>query len=171
MAQSIIVIDATVGGASTNSYLSLEEMEDIIHQRPFHGAWDKINKDDEKKAALVWATRILSHLKWDGLITYEDQAQAFPRSGLYDFNHREYLKTAYPEWIKIACSELTFINATKDILADSDTVGFKAIKVGSLSMTIDTEYKQDLIPTYIMDAIAPWLSQEYSQTSLQLGRS
>ena len=170
MAQSIIVIDATVGGVSTNSFLSFERMEEIIHQRPFHDDWDKINDDDKKKAAMVWATLILSHRKWDGLIASDTQALPFPRSGLYDFNGREYASDSYPNWLEVATSELAFTAGTKDLLSDPDTIGFKSLKLGSLALTIDTEYKKEIIPDYINDAILPWLSSEYGASSIQLGR-
>lgn len=171
MAQSVIVIDATISGANSNSFIDLAAMETLIHQRPFHSAWDKINNDDEKKAALIWATTILSHLKWDGLLTSSDQALAFPRSGLYDYNSRQYDENAHPNWLVLAFVELTFVAATKDILSDSDTAGLKGVKLGSLALTIDTEYKQEVIPTYIMDAIKPWLSTEYGANSMKLGRA
>ena len=170
MAQSTIIIDATVGGVNTNSFLSFERMEELIHQRPFHGDWDKINSDDEKKAALIWATRVLSRRKWDGLIATETQFLAFPRTGLYDFDSREYASDSYPDWLEIATSELTFNAATKNLLADSETAGFKALKLGSLALTVDTEYEKEYIPEYIEKCIAPWLSTEYGASSVQLGR-
>lgn len=170
MPQSVITIDATIGGDSTNSFLSLDDMETYIHQRPFHDLWDKITDDDEKKAALLWATTILSHLKWHGAIANTTQAQAFPRTGIYDFESREYASDAYPSWLILAFVELTFVAATKDILADSETAGLKSIKLGSIALGIDTEYSKKVIPEYLMNAISPWLSAEYNSNMVSLSR-
>lgn len=157
MAQSVITIDATIGGADTNSFLTLAEAETLIHQRPFHDAWDEINDDDEKKAALIWATTILSHKSWKGFIVSSDQKQAFPRDGLYDFDGRLYSSAVYPEWLKLACSELAFYVATEDRLSDTGTEGFSEIKVASIQVKIDKYDRPSRIPDYITNAIRPWL--------------
>ena len=159
MAQSVITIDATVGGASTNSYLSLADAEILIHQRPFHTAWDKINDDDEKKAALIWATMILSHRTWLGSIVSDAQKQAHPRSGLYDFDGRLYADDEYPEWLTLACSELAYYLATEDRLNDSGTEGYSEIKVASIMVKIDKADRSQVIPDFILTAIRPWLER------------
>lgn len=157
MAQTVITIDATIGGADTNSYLSLVDANDLIHQRPFHSNWDSITDDDEKNAALVWATRMLSHYEWKGSIASQDQKQAWPRSGIYDKDGRAQLITTYPEWLTTAFSELAFYIATEDRLSDSGTEGFSKIKIGSIDLTIDKTDRTGLIPDYILDDIRPWL--------------
>ena len=118
MTQTAITIDATVGGTDTNSYLTLIECDDLIHARPFHSKWDLITDDEEKNAALVWATRLLSDFTWTGLIASQTQKQAWPRSSVYDNDGREYLSTVYPEFLTVACSELAYYIATEARLAD-----------------------------------------------------
>jgi len=157
MAQSVITLDVTISGTDTNSYLSLADAEVLLHERPFHGDWDKITEEDEKKAALIWATRILSHMQWKGYPTDIDQKQAFPRTGIYDLDQRDYPDDEYPDWLTVATSEIAFYIATDDRLSESGTEGFSEIKVASISVKIDKMDRSGLIPEYIMDAMRPWL--------------
>lgn len=163
MAQSVTVIDATIGGTDTNSYIDLPEAEILIHARPFHEDWDAINAadaDDIKKAALVWATRILSNYCWKGTIASQTQALPFPRTGLYDNDGREYASDAYPQWLEVATTELAFFMATEDRLGDAGTEGFKSIKIDKLVFEIDPNDRTALIPDYIIDAIDRWMESE-----------
>ena len=158
MAQSVIVIDATVGGAATNSILTLAETDMYIHQRPFHAAYDVISDDDTKHAAMLWATRILNHYGWKGAIASQAQSLAWPRTGVYDKDDREQASDNYPEWLKVACAELTFFLLTEDRLSDTGTEGFKNISVGAISLEVDKYDRPDWIPNFIIRAISPWIS-------------
>jgi len=170
MPQSVIVIDATIGGTDTNSYLSLADANTLIHQRPFHSAWDDITDDDEKNAALVWATRILSSYSWKGSIASQTQKQSWPRSGIYDKDGRSQSSSTYPEWLEIVCSELAFYVATEDRLADTGTEGFSEIKIGSIALKIDKHDRTEIIPDFLLDAIRPWLvsSKQHSASVVRV---
>lgn len=156
MAQSVITIVATIGSASANSILTLADTNDLVHQHPFHDAWDKLNADDDKHAAMIWSTRILSHYRWKGVIASQTQSLSWPRKGVYDNDDREFASDDHPEWLKVAFAELTFYLATEDRLADSGTEGFKKIKVGSIDIEVDKYDRPDWIPNYILRGIAPW---------------
>lgn len=157
MAQEAIIIDATIGGTDTNSFLTLVAADALIHARPFHDAWDAINDDDEKNAALVWATRVLSHYDWKGLIATQTQKLPWPRTGTYDNDAREYASDAYPEWLEVACAELAFFMATDDRLGDSGTEGFSKIKIDKLEFEINPNDRTAVVPDYILDALSPWV--------------
>lgn len=169
MAQSIITIDATLKGASSNSYLTLAEAEVYIHQHPSHGDWDKINDDDIKKAAIIWATRILSHFKWSGAPTTTTQALPWPRSSIYSMDGIAQDQDALPEWFKVACAELAYQLGVGDRLNDTGTEGFSKIKIGSIDLAIAPSDRPDLVPEYIMNAIRPW-TYAPSSISFPVGR-
>ncbi len=156
MAQTAIIIDATISGTATNSYLTLAEVNTLIHQKPFHSLWDDIADDEEKNAALIYATRTLSALRWKGEITSQTQKQAFPRSSLYDNDNRLYADTLYPEWLTVACAELAYYIATEDRYADSGTEGFSKIKISVIELEIDTATKTGTIPDYILAMFKQW---------------
>lgn len=78
-----LVLDATAGGASSNSYVSLADANSYFEGRPFASAWDDAT-DPEREKALVYATTILDRERWAGAkgVTYEGaatQALAWPR--------------------------------------------------------------------------------------------
>lgn len=159
MAQSVIVIDATIGGAASNSFITLAEANEYNHARPFHVKWDRITDDDEKNAALVWSSRILSHYKWKGVIASQTQALTWPRANTYDKDNREYASDALPEWLKVSCAELAFYLATEDRLGDTGTEGFSSIKIAEITLAINPDDRPSWIPNYIIDAISPWLDE------------
>jgi len=159
MAQPSIVIDATIGGVSTNSILTLAETEELIHQHPFHDQWDTISDDDIKHAAMIWATRIMNHYGWKGVIASQTQALSWPRTEVYDKDNREYASDSYPEWLRVATAELTFFIAIEDRLTDTGTEGFKKIKIGPIDLEIDKYDRPDWIPNYILRAISPWFDE------------
>jgi hypothetical protein len=157
MAEEVVVIDATIGGETTNSYLTLIEAESYIHARPFHDAWDEGSlTDNQKNAALIWATRILSHYSWTGSYVTEIQALPWPRDGVYNKDGKAYLTTAYPEWLKVSCAELALSLITSDRLGDTGTEGFSKIKIDVLDLTIDKNDRPQWIPDYILKAINYW---------------
>jgi len=157
MADEVVTLDTVIGGATTNSYITLVEADAYIHARPFHDAWDAATLvDDKKNAALVWATRILSHYEWTGTYVSEDQALPWPRDGVYDKDGRAYLTTAYPEWLKVATAELALAMITSDRLGDSGTEGFSKIKLGSMTLDVDPSDRSSWVPDYIVKAISHW---------------
>lgn len=159
MSQTAITIDATVGGASSNSFLTLADANTLIHARPFHSDWDDITDDDVKNASLVWATRTLSRYRWKGNIVDTDQALPFPRSGLYDHDDRQYADDEIPEWLEFACSELAFIIATEDRTVDSGTEGYSEIKVASIAVKIDKYDRPAEVPDIVYDYFKQWVYQ------------
>ena len=170
MPQSVIVIDATIGGVSTNSYLSLADFELLIHQRPFHSAWDKINDDDVKKAALIWGTTILSNLQYKGAPTSSTQKLPWPRTGIYDYDGREYDSDSYPDWFITAFVEVVFNAAINNTLSDTGLEGISELKIGPISIKTDPSDRPDIIPGYILENIKFWLKGGYKSISVSLVR-
>ena len=84
-----IIIDATVGGTSSNSYVTLAEANDFFIHSTNVLLWTPAT-DEVKKAALVEATRdIDTYFEWVGLISNVNQALSWPRK-LTDFRGSEY---------------------------------------------------------------------------------
>ena len=163
MTWEVITLDETVGGASSNSYLTLAECDAYIHARPFHSSWDLVTDDDERKASILWATRKLSEYNWRGYIADTSQALPFPRTGLYDNDGRDYSSIAYPEWLKIACAELAFFMATEDRMSDSGTEGFSEIKVASIAVKIDKYDRPADVPDAVLNIFKQWVSEGSSR--------
>jgi len=174
MPTSVITIIATPGAADANSYLTLADAETILHARPHHETvWDAgALTDDQKKAALVWATRIISQYHYKGSPTYETtQALPWPRIGVYDNDGREFDDATIPEWLEVATAELAFNMIASDRLSDAGTEGFSKIELGSLKLTIDPKDRAKWIPEYIMKALRPYFAGTTSSLNFPVARA
>jgi Putative DnaT-like ssDNA binding protein len=136
-----LVIVATVGGASSNSYTTLAAAETYMEGRLNGDLWDAAS-DDDKNRALVEATRELQVLPWAGLRTDETQALAWPRQFVLNPDSPTlwyYDDAVIPDRVSDACMELAFqfVNAgTTDLAALDSVTGIKRKKVDVL----ETEY-------------------------------
>ena len=107
-----ITIDATVGGASANSFVTLAEAQTYMDGRLNGSSWDGATTDDQNRA-LVEATRWLSARTWQGERVNSTQALSWPRfwapnpdlmfGGNWFFD-----STVIPQRIKDATAELAF---------------------------------------------------------------
>lgn len=73
-------IDTTIGGASANSYTSMDEAEAYLDSRLNSTAWDDAGADDRKRALLMAAQR-LDRENWLGSRVNSTQRLAWPRVG------------------------------------------------------------------------------------------
>lgn len=71
----------TVGGASSNSYVTLAQFNTYCEQRLNVDAFDEAQADD-KIRALLMATRRLDRENWQGARAASTQALAWPRAGV-----------------------------------------------------------------------------------------
>jgi hypothetical protein len=120
-----VVIDATVGGASSNSYATLADAEAYMEGRLNASLWDAAT-DDNKNRALVEATRELEVLAWEGQRASSTQALSWPRDYVTnpdDPDGDDYASTVLPVRVTDACMELAFqfLNAGTTDVAALDT--------------------------------------------------
>ena len=73
-----VTLVSTVGGASSNSYLSVADGDTIAEYRLGTLAWSSATADD-KARALISATSALDQLSWIGTRASDTQALAWPR--------------------------------------------------------------------------------------------
>ena len=73
------VIDATVGGTTANSYLSIAAADTLTETMLGTLAWTSATSD-QKTRALITGTRDLDKLTWIGSRTSETQALDWPRT-------------------------------------------------------------------------------------------
>lgn len=138
-----VTIDATAGGASSNSFATLAEAEAYMVGRLNGSLWDAAT-DDNKNRALVEATRELNALAWEGDRVDTTQALAWPRQWAVnpdDPSLDYYDLTEIPDRVKWATEELAFqfIKAgTTDVAAldSADNVIRKKVDV------LETEYSE-----------------------------
>lgn len=73
-------IDCTLGGPSSNSYVCLDEANEIAANLPIAADWDAMT-DDEKTTSLIAATRWLETLSYGGERCSTTQRLKWPRKG------------------------------------------------------------------------------------------
>ena len=97
-------IDATIKGANANSYVTLTEANDYFDTSPDSSTWSN-KSDDQKKRALISATRWIETLVFYGDRCDEGQALKFPRTN-YQVDGVELTCSLIPNNIKYAQYEL-----------------------------------------------------------------
>jgi hypothetical protein len=138
-----VTIDATVGGATANSYVTLASANSYMEGRLNATTWDDAT-DDEKNRALVEATHELEVQPWDGTRVTTTQALAWPRQWVVnpdDPNYNDYSTTVIPSRVTTAQMELAFQfikSGTTDVAALDPTDGIIRKKVDVL----ETEYSE-----------------------------
>ena len=73
-------LDATLAGASSNSYVDLAEADVIAENLPFAAEWTALT-DEEKTTGLIVATRWLETLNYSGERCTSTQRLKWPRKG------------------------------------------------------------------------------------------
>lgn len=125
-----LVVNATVGDASANSYVTLAEATAYMESRLNGSAWMTATEDSQNRA-LVEATRELTPLDWSGTRVTDTQALSWPRRYATNpdstyFGTQWYDEAVVPQRVKDATCELAFqfLKAgTTDIAALDPTTG------------------------------------------------
>ena len=149
-----MAIDATVGGASANSYVTDAEATAYFIGRLNAEAWD-VALDPE--AALLSAARRLDQESYRGTSAEAAQALAWPRSGVTDEDGRTVASDAIPDRVKRAQMELALAMLGDDLLADTGLEGFESVKVGPLDVT-PRHRTAGALPANVRRELAPFLA-------------
>ena len=131
-----MALDATVGGNSSNSYLSVADADAIIDERVGDtSAWTDAETSDKEKA-LISATRRLDQQTFQGCKTVSTQSLKWPRYETYDDDGYVYASDAIPAPIKHATAELAFVLISDPTLIDDTGLeAFDQISTGDTSIT------------------------------------
>ena len=97
-------IDATVGGADANSYLTIAAADTLAETMLGTLAWTTATEDEQTRA-LITATRGLDTLGWIGTKTTTTQALAWPRTDA-SCDGTDYATDAIPDPILYATFDL-----------------------------------------------------------------
>jgi len=148
-----IVLDATIGGASANSYLTLTAAQEIIDGFVMDAdvtAWASATID-QKNRALFTATQRLDRERFLGARATDTQALQWPRTGVrkpdtyintyavgfpFRITTDYFTDTEIPTQIQYAQTVLAvFLHNNTDALGLSGLEDYKNVKIGSLDVT------------------------------------
>ena len=169
-----ITIDASVGGASSNSHVTEVEAIAYMATRLNNSTWTSVTGStctENEKKALIEATRELTDLRWKGRRADDTQILAWPRQWVLNPDAPTvggatyYDSDVIPQRVKDATCELAFqyLKAgTTDVAAQIANDGVQSKTVGPISTTYfapsQRHYGLDRYPR-VLKRIAPMLDQ------------
>lgn len=159
-------LDATVGGANANSYVTQAEFEAYLEERlhvPAALLEGGSATDEQKEAALIWATRVLdANTCWTGSAATETQALNWPRSGMFSKNGFAIPEDEIPKALKNAQSEMAMLLFGTDLTLQNEVIaqGLTALKAGPVELEWKEEFTQIVVPASVTSLLVPsWLCE------------
>ena len=150
-----ITLDATVGGANANTYLTLSDANAIVDGLVEDNdvvAWSTAT-DDQKNRALYTAAQRLDRERYLGARATDTQALQWPRTGVrkpdtyintyavgfpFRITTDYFTDTEIPDQVKKAQAILAvYLNNNKDGIGLSGLEDYKNVKIGSIDVTPD----------------------------------
>ena len=173
-------LDATIGGADSNSYVTLAEADAYFDASASNQVWNN-HQDGYKKAALIQATQWLNYLSFAGDCCTDTQALQWPREHVTCMC-REAVCTEIPLQVKQATYELALHLVHKPSLITGDSAvvpspqvgAVKKQKLGDLEQEL-YEYKQGRSKIassgpavlqdfpWLVDILGCWLATSYGE--------
>ena len=150
-------INATIKGENANSYVTLTEANDYFDTSPDSSTWTN-KTDDQKKRALISATRWIDTFVFYGDRCDDGQALKFPRNN-YQVDGVELACSKIPNNIKYAQYELAraLANDTDAITGTTGKEGnISEAKLGDLAVKFSTSSQGTGSINNILD-VYPWL--------------
>lgn len=150
-------IDATLSGASSNSYVTLAAANSYFETVPDSATWTN-KTDDQKNRALISATRWIDSLNYYGDRCDEGQALKWPRNN-YDVDGVELECSLIPNDIKYATYELAraLANDTGAITDSTGTTGlYDEVQLGDLRVKYNKTSQAVGTINNVFD-VYPWL--------------
>ena len=160
-----MAIDATVGGASSDSYVTLAEANTYHDARLHNDEWSDASVPEREKA-LKWGTRLLDELDWKGIKWDTDQSLRWPRSDVDDREGYYFDVDEIPVFLKNALCELAWLLLISDPTREDDTKGFHMVKVGPITLQINASDRSRTIFDSVMATVGPYV---YSGTMMERG--
>jgi hypothetical protein len=147
----------TSAGVDSNSYQTLLEANAYFVTRLHTAVWTAAT-DNQKEAALIWATRILDvNIQWNGIRQTELQALAWPRMNVYDADGWVIRINVIPKELKWAQAELAQLLLADDRMVEVSAKGMKELWIDRFTRFVfDKEDMQHVIPEFIVTLVAPF---------------
>jgi hypothetical protein len=143
---AVPTLDATVGGASANTYL-LEAAADTYHdERLYNSRWVEADQD-YKLRSLVWATRLLDTFHWKGNPTAAGtQRLEFPRTGILSWDDVDVASDAIPDGILWATAELSFQLIKNAELTEGTADDLRSVSIGPVTLGMNASVLRGVAP-------------------------
>ena len=147
-------LDATVGGAIANSYITQAAATTYFTDRLYSSGWTAASSGD-KDAALITATHRIDQELFLGTKTSSTQALKWPRylvpipGEYYTYGLSYFASDAIPQPIKDAVCELALFLLANDLLKPTGLENFKSLTVGPISMVMNQPVSAGQLPDQV----------------------
>jgi len=164
-----MTLDATVGGAASNSFVTLAEFNHYLETRLHLPASVISASSTNKEKALMWSSRLISALCWLGSGSTDTQRLSWPRLGLVYGTGFAIPGNVLPQELKDAVCELAFLLLQKDTTLPNQAAvqGLTKIKAGSVELGFKNEIVFSAVPDSVK-ALLPegWLCPAEEEAEL-----
>lgn len=164
-----LIKETGAGLTTANSYADVDD-GDLYHEgRLFVIDWTSAS-DDDKEAALIWATKLIDKLvAWNGIVVTKTQALAWPRQSVLNAEGYYLSQTIVPQDLIDATCEFARYLITSDRSASSAS-GLKSFKAGSLAIEFDKYDRESIMPKSVWILIRQYGSKSGSTGNRMLER-
>lgn len=150
-----MALDATLGGASANSYVTVAEADAYFATSFGRTAWGSASAAN-KEIVLIESTRLLDLLvSWKGYVKSDTQALRWPRTYVPNIDGRYISDSIVPKDVKNAVFELAYSLLSNGGFQASENELAK-VKVGPVSIDFSDTVKSNGLPKMVRDMIARW---------------
>ena len=143
-------IDATVGGASANSYITRANAQVHFNGRLSADEWTNASNAD-KDRALIMATYRMEQEQYEGSPVTTSQNLKWPRYSAYNDSGDTYASDEIPDVVERAVCELALaILKDPTIMSDSGMEGFTKVGVGPLAVEPRASRRAGTLPQHVI---------------------
>ena len=153
---AVTTLVATAGANNANTYATLVVADQYHEDRPPAGTTWSGATDEEKNAALLWATKLLDSLvDWSGWVVDDVQVLLWPRSGMVYPSGYAVDSDSIPTELQEATAEYARQLLAKNRAEDSDieTQGITSVKAGPVTLTFKNSVFSKVVPDAVYHLI------------------
>jgi hypothetical protein len=151
-----MAIDATIGGTSSDSYISVAGADAYHDDHLYAADWTGADTATKEKA-LKMATRIVDErVDWNGLKHTDAQSLRWPRSNVVDQDGYTVLTTVIPAGITNAIAEFAKQLIVSDSTAASEAKGIRFLQADKIKLSLDRSDRADVLPEIVLEMLQGW---------------
>ena len=150
-----MAIDATVNGATSDSFITVAVADTYFSNNLYATTWDAASTADKEKA-LKMATRILDEkVAWVGTRATSAQALGWGRTDVY-WDGITVSSTTMPIQISNATAEFAGSLIDSDLTANAEGKGLNSLKVGDITLEFDKNDTAGVMPEIVQEMLRGW---------------
>lgn len=146
----VFTVEDGSGLPEANSYVSVEEADDILAPNIHLTATWGVLSEEEKAGLLSWASRYLDErTRWFGMRAVETSGLRWPRAGVIDRDGILIGSTEIPRQLKIAVAEMARFLMVDDRTVERDQDGLVRLKADVIELEFKEGYKLPKVPEHM----------------------